>query len=619
MPKSETPALSRQLIKAFRRCPDASVGAWVYAAARLKFEKCGCGNAPPRWLDPLARSLPRGAADGESDAACLLALSRALPSAVVSTPAFLGAVLQFARRAAADVRPGRSGRKSEPSVYTPFGLARNIVADMPVDRGSMVDPACGAGIFLLAAFQQAFAARLKAGEWPVRAARAVLADVVGVDLDPLALALAALNLRLVAWEAAGVKEDVPLDLRCADALKPLEGLEGSAASVVGNPPFVEGRGLAAEELRVLRGRFRSASEGKVNLFTVFVERGLELLRDGGSLSFILPATFTRNDRYRMFRRLLMEHAIQAIEPVPVGAFEGRVVETVVLKVRKGAGAGSGRVSLPAGKIPQRELAFGPAMRFGINLSSEDRRLLAAIEKKGVPLSSLLEVRDGISTGFQPFPKRLLGRVEGNRFVAEDGTRVPFDERTHRPVIDGGEFAAFTPVRWTGRWIEYDKRHEHHPPHPGRPFNCQLRDPGIYDRPEKLLTRQTARGLIATIDRERYFARNSVHVTFAADEGLFEPVAGDRPSLVAVCACFNSAFYERYFLAVTGEDGRVYPQVHIADLKRIPVVEGLLSPDGELHALGEELLRLHAEETKGSAQRVETHRARVERILHEAFF
>jgi hypothetical protein len=329
----------------------------------------------------------------------------------------------------------------------------------------------------------------------------------------------------------------------------------------------------------------------------------------------------------MLRGLLLEHSIESIEPVSNRAFEGRVVETAVLTVRKGPPRRGRRVSLPAGKVPQGELALGPGLRFCTSLSADERRMVSVMERQSVELSTLFEVRDGISTGFQPFPKRLLGRVLGDCFEAEDGTRVRFDPARHRRVIDGGEFAAFAPIRWEGRWIEYDKRHEHDPPHPGRPFNCQLRERCIYERPEKLLTRQTARGLIATLDRVGYFVRNSVHVTFPKSEPLFETYAGtgdsrgssgNGPSLAALCACLNSDLYERYFLAVTGEDGHLYPQVHIADLKRLPILPELLESGEALHELGEDLLALHAADADGNATRIRKERSRVEDILREAF-
>lgn len=613
-----------------RRAESGTVAECVVAAARELLARTA---APERWLIRLAAAFHSPLPVREGAGAGL----RELPDTAWHEPSLLGEILAAARDTAAPapLRHGRAGRVSAGCVYTPAAVAREIVAEVHVGPRRVLDPACGAGVFLLEAFERAYRRRLEGGATPLDAARAALEhELAGVDVDAQALAVAEFSLRLTAFRHSGLADDVPLDLRCQDALTPLAGLEGHCECVVGNPPFIEGRGLDDARLDDLRRRFRCAAAGKVNLFAVFVERALELLQDGGVLAFVLPATFRRNARYRGLREVLLEHTIESITPLSAQAFGGRVVETVVLRVRKRPPAKGSRVLLACGPTLQSRLCLGSALRFCDSLSRAQRRQIEAMERHGVPLSQLCEVRDGISTGFQPFPQRLLGRLETADaalaardsalithhsalvFVAADGTRVPFDPARHRKIIDGGEFQSFTPVQWAGRYIEYDKCHEHTPPHPGRPFNCQLRSPEVYDRAEKLLTRQTAKGLIATVDRARYFVRNSVHVTYPKPAGLL----WDRAcalSLDALCACLNSRLYSEYLLAVTGEDGSYFPQVHIADLRRLPLVPDLLAADGELAALGRELLALHGEESR-RLQEIEARKARVEGLLRAAF-
>lgn len=595
----------------------SSAGAWVLGAA-VQLARRAPVLVPARWLGRLSAAfgfedpLPENAFAG-------------LPAAAWHEPSLLGEVLQAARQAAAaPPREGRAGRVSVGCVYTPAAVARTIVSEVHVGPRRVVDPACGAGVFLLAAFERAYRRRLEGGAAPQDAAAAALAhELTGIDVDAQALAVAEFSLRLLALRHCGLDQDVPLDLRLQDALRPLHGLDGQCECVVGNPPFIEGRGLSRGKLAQLRARFRCAAKGKINLFAVFVERALELLRDGGVLAFVVPATFQRNTRYRALRELLLQHTLEAIRPLDRESFGGRVVETVVLRVRKQPPLKTSRVQLAGGPALQSRLPLGPVLRFCERLPRGLRRQVEVMERHGVLLGECFEVRDGISTGFQPFPLRLIGRVEGEWFLAGDGTRRPFDPRLHKKVIDGGEFHAFTPVRWAGRFIEYDKRHEHDPPHPGRPFNCQLRAPEIFDRPEKLLTRQTARGLIATVDRGRYFVRNSVHVSYpkiAVPLPLVGRGAGEERaalSVDALCACLNSRFYTDYLLAVTGENGSVFPQVHIADLKRLPVLPALLKPDGELARLGAELLA-GLDKARLPEPAIEARKSRIQDLLRVAF-
>jgi tRNA1(Val) A37 N6-methylase TrmN6 len=594
---------------------------WVFAAAE-ELARRSTQTVPVRWLEKLFRALNLD--DGREVNPAIHAALESLPGAIWNEPTLLGEILSAARNhAASPRRVGRAGRVSAGCVYTPASVAREIISEIHVGPRRVVDPACGPGVFLLEAFQRGYRRRLEGGETVRKAAAAALShELAGIDIDAQALAVAEFSLRLLALRSAGLDSDVPIDLRHADALEPLPGLDGNCECIVGNPPFVEGRGLSPTELSQLRARFHSVARGKVNLFAVFVERALSMLKDGGVMAFVLPATFQRNTRYLALREVLLKQTIESIKPLDPKLFGERIVETVVLRVRKRPPLVTSKVQLGDDRLLQSRLPLGPVLRFCDHLPRALRRQIELMERHGVPVGDCFEVRDGISTGFQPFPQRLLGvleqddsaspksKIQNPRFKAFDGSLHPFNPVMHRRVIDGGEFSAYTPVHWEGRYIEYDKRHEHHPPHPGRPFNCQLRDPELYDRAEKCLTRQTARGLIATIDRERYFVRNSVHVTFQRQSHC-------ELNLDALCACYNSRFYTYYLLAVTGETGEVFPQVHIADIKRLPILPGLLKGDGKLAQFGRELLEMHATPEK-FREEINERREEIEELLRAAF-
>ncbi|MCY3018438.1 MAG: N-6 DNA methylase, partial [Planctomycetota bacterium] len=369
--------LNAYLKPLIRRQGRHSAADWVCAAARQIAQRATL-PVPQRWLDRLAAAL---GADGDVPEAAFAGL----PGAAWNEPALLGEVLAAAREVlAAPRRQGRSGRVSVGCVYTPPAVARAIVAEVHVGPRRVVDPACGAGVFLLEAFERAYRRRLEGGAAPPEAAAAALAhEIAGIDIDAQALAVAEFSLRLTALRHCGLDKDVPLDLRRADALGPLADLEGQCECVVGNPPFVEGRGLSSAQLARLRTRFRCAASGKVNLFAVFVERALELLKEGGVLAFVLPATFQRNARYRALREVLLQHTLEAIRPLEAAHFGGRVVETVVVRVRKKPPLKSSRVQLVGGPTLQSRLPLGPVLRFCDRVPRGLRRQIELMERHGV--------------------------------------------------------------------------------------------------------------------------------------------------------------------------------------------------------------------------------------------
>lgn len=584
--------------------------AWVVAFAS-ELQRRSALPMPKCWLEKLAAALQVDRARVRIPAGIFDSIFRPM----WNDPALLGECLLAARAnfaARAEPRNSRAGRVSEGCVYTPPAVARAIIEKVHVGARRVVDPACGAGVFLLEAFRRAFARRFELGAPPEEAAESALVhELAGVDVDETALAVAEFSLRMLAFQMGGLARNVHVDLRHADALNPIADLDGQCDCVVGNPPYVEGRGLSDAQLRALRERFAVAGTGKINLFAVFIERALGLLREGGVMALVVPSTFTRNARYKALRELLLKHTIEAIEPLDTNLFSGRVVETCVLRVRKTPPRAGSMVETQGGATPQAGLSHGTVLRFCNNLPEKLQRRIDMMERHGVKLCEFFETRDGISTGFQPFPKQLLGTSNGVAFISQEGVERPFDAAVHKKIIDGSEFNAFTLVQWAGRYIDYNKQHEHFPPHPGRHFNCQLRDPELYDRAEKLLTRQTAKGLIATVDRQRYFVRNSVHVTF------YKPGLPFEISLDALCACFNTKLYSDYFVAVTGEGGDVFPQVHIADLRNLPILPGLLKTGGELDTLGAALLDMHSQSIAPSND-IRMLLAEVQSVLEAAF-
>ncbi|HMA34574.1 MAG TPA: N-6 DNA methylase [Chloroflexia bacterium] len=170
----------------------------------------------------------------------------------------------------------------------------------------ILDPACGAGYFLLAAVERL--ARALAASDPHRRPAAwwmgpASAGVYGVDSDPVAADLACYSLYLGA-AASGACIPGPI-IHLGDALADLPAWWPPFDAVVGNPPYVAHRAQPAADKPARRGRYRAA-RGQYDLAVLFVERGLGLLRPGGRLGYILPNKFMAADYGQAVREILAE-------------------------------------------------------------------------------------------------------------------------------------------------------------------------------------------------------------------------------------------------------------------------------------------------------------------------
>lgn len=243
-----------------------------------------------------------------------------------------------------------SRQRREGGFYTPRPIAdlmvrasfRALERSGAVPHAKVLDPAAGAGVFLLTAFRELVAGRWRAdGKRPgTKVLRSILySQIRGFDVNEAALRFAALGLYLMSIELD--PNPKPVDkLRFQDlrgsvlhrlvsdsngegcelgSLGPLTGPEhvGQYDLVLGNPPWSSGTGLRdwhlvrATVARIAAGRRVSHSTPPLpneGLDLPFVWRAMEWVKPGGQIAFALHARllFQQGDGMPEARKALFE-------------------------------------------------------------------------------------------------------------------------------------------------------------------------------------------------------------------------------------------------------------------------------------------------------------------------
>ena len=228
--------------------------------------------------------------------------------------------------------------------YTPpelveFVLGRVLNDDILKTNPQVCDPACGSGIFLVEAFRRlvrhASSAKGRALH-PSELQELLLTRVVGLDVNPEAIRLAAFSLYLAYLNYQDPKNILragPLPhlihrpempaansvLSTADAFSPTrdELSDESAASlpwtagsfdvVVGNPPWSEPSG-AKTQLRDEWAHKNERPVGDRNPSQLFLWRSLSLLKPGGVAALLVGATARPLVTKNLFRSLWLQEA-----------------------------------------------------------------------------------------------------------------------------------------------------------------------------------------------------------------------------------------------------------------------------------------------------------------------
>jgi hypothetical protein len=219
---------------------------------------------------------------------------------------------------------------------------------------AVIDPAMGAGDWLCGWFRlhQAVGRALAgvAGEAAPTVAES-LQTVHGIDRDEQAVALAEVRLALLTGSLPPTTQlQVGDSLVAADERWPLAAFD----VVIGNPPYVSTRRLGdAGNRRDLLDAFGYADD----LYAHFIDRGLQALKPGGWLLFIVSDTFRTTITKARLRHLLLANGLHRLEPLPADAFAATVA-TVALTVRRQPPGALVDVP-PYGPIPLSDLRLGP--------------------------------------------------------------------------------------------------------------------------------------------------------------------------------------------------------------------------------------------------------------------
>jgi len=109
---------------------------------------------------------------------------------------------------------------------------------------------------------------------------------------------------------------------------------GTFKYIVGNPPYVPIEDLNESEKTRYKAAFEAAS-GRFDLYLLFFERALELLSDGGVLTFITPEKYEYVDTAAPLRRLLTADGVHVneIEHIREDAFDGYITFPCITTVR----------------------------------------------------------------------------------------------------------------------------------------------------------------------------------------------------------------------------------------------------------------------------------------------
>lgn len=373
-------------------------------------------------------------------------------------------------------------KKLRGAYYTPKNLAGVMVGlSSASDARTILEPSCGDGVFIEAL-----------GECKDLRNDA-LVDAIEIDEEALHSA------QRIQCGKATVNYQRRDFFEFYEEAKP-----GSYDLIVGNPPYIRYQYLEPEQRTLLAdilNRQGMRANKLVNAWVGFMVACTDLLAEGGTLSFVIPAEILQVVYAEDLRRFLARH----YSNITLLAFSKLVFsdieqEIVVFIGKKGAGQSSIRV-IEAGSVEDLvgrsfdEIEFQPFVSFDEKwtryfINACDARVLNSLYKDDrlVPFSDIALINVGVTTGnnsffsltdetsatyeLDDFTLPLIGRsshASGVFFTNDDWERNRSQgKRARLLVLEDGQYEKMTKVQQT--YIdEGEERGE------DKGYKCSIRD------------------------------------------------------------------------------------------------------------------------------------------------
>lgn len=325
---------------------------------------------------------------------------------------------------------------------------------------------------------------------------------------------------------------------------------GGFDAVIGNPPYrmLQPHNTEEQELAYLKENY-VAAEFKIELFHLFLQRGVSLLRKHGFYGQIVPTTLLNNVYAESLRRWLMERCvIQNISVAEGRVFEDADVHTSVIifksepneKVRMEhdvlttSALSEDFTKSPTGFARTKQMRFTalPGANWNILLNEGNAPLFEKLNAGCVPLEKIGKINRGLITGDRE-----------KYFSARKLTAK------HKPILAGADVHRYA-TNPSSEFVLFER--------PKTSGGCW--DADVHLAPHKIVIRQIGVAPTASVITE----------PIAVTGNIFTVMASSLDEEKYLLAIINSKLTAYFWRIMFADFKSSFPQVTIFSLSQVPV-------------------------------------------------
>jgi type I restriction-modification system DNA methylase subunit len=476
---------------------------------------------------------------------------------------------------------------------------------------TICDPACGSGAFLNQALdflikEHAYIDELNKQlfgggfAFPDIENQILEHNIYGVDLNEESIEIAKLSLWLRTAQPKRKLTSLNNNIKCGNSLiesKTIAGdkvfnwqeqfpevfTKGGFDVIIGNPPY--GDYFNESEKTYLLKKFASSFSGTFDMYILFFDVALKLIKSKGKLCYITPNTFVDYSQFSGLRNILMKG--NNIEQV-IGlsnVFEDAIVDTAIISLTKN----------------DNQEKFFKGIHIKEKISSFDNTIIPVLNSENLSVNGFILKSTGnfdVNKLVTKFPNKLSDYIKITQGITTGGNDSFLNDKDFflTQGIDGAVLKKVLKGKTINRYrilydndfllysikttnIEIQKNIENllepfkdklsqkrETKKGSLPWYCLhwARDEKDFNEP-KILIRQTANRIIGVFDYENYYPIDTIHTLNLKVERKEAEV-----SLKTLLGIINSKLFEYLYIWKLDEEGKVYPQVKKVNIEWMPI-------------------------------------------------
>ena len=484
--------------------------------------------------------------------------------------------------------------KEEQNLLDRLYQYRNFLLELKI-----IDPACGSGAFLNQALEflikeHAFIDKYRRileneslGLYDIEIA-ILENNLYGVDINADAVEIAKLSLWLRTAQKGRKLTDLSNNIKCGNSLIddktvdknafiwqnefPQIMANGGFDIVIGNPPY--GAELSIFQKEYIKNTFQ-VFEYQVNSYVLFYELGFNILKHNGLLGYITPATFSTQFYYRKIRDLIVKYNIITLSRYMYEVFsDASIGDTISIIVNKSENKKQ-NIKLLLCKNENEQNSFNIEYNNfvdenGVYNFNNSYFNFNKLNDKTIRLDKLCNVTVGIKA-YQKGkgePKQTEEIVKNKIFTANNKK-----DNSYIQCVNGKDFYRYVFLNEPTMYLSYGI------------WLAEPRTNAPFFDDEKIIIRQTADRIIATIDDKKRINLNNVY-----NVGLLD----NNYSIKYLLTLLNSKLINYFYQSKVQEENRVFPEVKKVILGQISIKIISLEKQQPFIELADKMLSLNAE-------------------------